>query len=385
MRPHVLEHLDRPWCTIFIVAPFYLCLVVAWLARHDFDPSYFVHAGDFFVDAQHAPKNLTILEKSFGYDGQFYYRLALSPFTHDQSGFGVRLDSPRYRQQRILYPLLASLLSLGATNLVPWSLIFVNYLGVCVIGWLGGLYAQAVGRHALWGIAFALYAGFLLTLSFDLTEIVEVCLILASLVLIRCERQRTAAVLLLLAVLAKETALLVAVGALLSYLVAVWRGTCKQSPLLFALPVAGYLGWQAWLYRNWMTSLDSAIESNVGFPMAGFVSYFREMASLHAHHHQGWYFIEMCLFLLFTIAVIHACRKTTETLHVRFSWLLYLVLAFSLTRAVWVRDTSFLRALSEVYTLGVIIVLSAPVRLRVLVLSGAVVSCFIFATDVLKH
>jgi len=133
-----------------------------------------------------------------------------------------------------------------------------------------------------------------------------------------------------------------------------------------------------------MMSLVSDIKSNVGFPMAGFVSYFRETASLHAHHHQGWYFIEMCLLLVFTIAVLHACRKTTETLHVRFSWLLYLVLAFSLTRAVWVNDT-FLRALSEVYTLGVMIVLSAPVRLRVLVLSGAVVSCFIFAIDVLKH
>jgi hypothetical protein len=384
MRPHVLEHLDRSWCTLLIVAPFYLCLIVAWLTRHDFDPSYFVRAGDFFVDAQHAPKNLTILKNSLGYDGQFYYRLALSPFTHDQSGFGVRFDSPRYRQQRILYPLLASLFSLGAPNLVPWSLIFVNYLGVCVIGWLGGLYAQAVGRHALWGIACALYAGFLLTLSSDLTEIVEVCFILASLVLIRRERQRTAAVLLLLAVLAKETALLVAVGALLSYLVAVWRGTSKQSPLLFVLPVAGYLGWQAWLYRNWMMSLDRAIESNIGFPMAGFVSYFREMASLHAHHHQGLYFVELCLFLLFMIAVIHACRKTTETLHVRFSWLLYLLLTLSLTRAVWVED-SFLRALSEVYTLGVIIVLSAPVRLRVVVLSGAVVSCFIFAIDVLKR
>jgi hypothetical protein len=385
MRPHVLEHLDRPWCTLFIVAPFYLWFIFACLTRHDFDPSYFVRAGDFFVDAEHAPKNLTILKNSLGYDGQFYYRLALSPFTHDQSGFGVRLDSPRYRQQRILYPLLASLFSLGAPNLLPWSLIFVNYLGVCIIGWLGGLYAQAVGRHALWGIASALYAGFLLTLSSDLTEIVEVCLILASLVLIRRERQRIAAVLLLLAVLAKETALLVAVGALLSYLVAVWRGTSKkQSPLLFVVPVAGYLGWQAWLYRNWMTSLDSAIESNVGFPMAGFVSYLREMASLHAHHHQGWYFLELCLFLLFTIAVIHACRKTAETPHVRLSWLLYLLLTLSLTRTVWVQD-SFLRALSEVYTLGVIIVLSGPVRLRVLVLSAAVASCFIFASDVLKH
>jgi hypothetical protein len=44
-----------------------------------------------------------------GYDGQFFYRLALEPFSTAERVDGIAFDAPAYRQQRIGYPLLAFL------------------------------------------------------------------------------------------------------------------------------------------------------------------------------------------------------------------------------------------------------------------------------------
>ena len=64
---------------------------------------------------------------------------------------GVRLDTA-LRRQRPGYPALAWLLSGGRPAPVAWALLVVNVLGLGVLGLLGGLATQVVGRHALWGL-----------------------------------------------------------------------------------------------------------------------------------------------------------------------------------------------------------------------------------------
>ena len=51
-------------------------------------------------------------------------------------------------------------------------------------------------------------------------------------------------------------------------------------------------------------------------------------------------------------------RRATVERRVRVAWVLYLILACSLTRLVWSNDWAFLRALSELYVMGVLILLS---------------------------
>ena len=62
------------------------------------------------------PKNLTVTRGNVGHDGQFYYRFALNPFTSKITEYGVTLDAPAYRQQRILYPAVTWALALGNAN-----------------------------------------------------------------------------------------------------------------------------------------------------------------------------------------------------------------------------------------------------------------------------
>ncbi|HEX3981613.1 MAG TPA: hypothetical protein VHW93_10320, partial [Acidimicrobiales bacterium] len=86
-----------------------------------------------------------------GYDGQFYYRMALDPLDMSRTAFGVRLDTIS-RLERVGYPVAAWLLAAGRSSLVPDSLIIVNLVALALLGYGGGLLAQEGGRHAVWGL-----------------------------------------------------------------------------------------------------------------------------------------------------------------------------------------------------------------------------------------
>lgn len=91
----------------------YAAFIAVRLAAHSWDVSYFVTAGDEMTNPKDAPKDLYIARDSPGHDGQFYYRLALDPITNKVMDYGVTLDLPAYRHQRILYPGVTNLSSLG--------------------------------------------------------------------------------------------------------------------------------------------------------------------------------------------------------------------------------------------------------------------------------
>src|SRR5262249_5408678 len=70
---------------------------------------------------------------SEGYDGQFYFRLAIAP-GQAQLGpvHGVRFDNAA-RVTRVGYPALAYALSLGQPSRAPWMLVLANVLVVGVV------------------------------------------------------------------------------------------------------------------------------------------------------------------------------------------------------------------------------------------------------------
>src|SRR5208282_2101510 len=117
---------------MLVTGLFYGLIIAARFATYGFDAAGFVDAGVNFCDVKQMPVPLGLFSKN-GYDGQFYYRLALDPFTKQQTAFGITLDIPPYRQQRILYPMLVHALALGRAQWVPWALIAVNYLAICAL------------------------------------------------------------------------------------------------------------------------------------------------------------------------------------------------------------------------------------------------------------
>src|SRR3979409_350717 len=114
------------------------------------DPSVFVRAAPPLANPTRVPASLRVMDADQAYDGQFFYRLAVDPLL--VRDVGITLDGPSYRQQRLLYPLLVSALSLGQEAWVPWLLIALNVAGLAFLGALGARYAVALNHDAWWGV-----------------------------------------------------------------------------------------------------------------------------------------------------------------------------------------------------------------------------------------
>lgn len=383
----VLRALNSPAALLLLTALAYAFFIGYRFHQHpEFhnNPSGFVDAADHFSHPGLTPPNLIIARHTDGYDGQFYYRIALNPFTRQQTAYGIMIDTPAYRQQRILYPLLAWALSLGQWQWIPGVLILINWLGLCAIGWLAGTYTQALGRHALWGALWAFYPGFLITLGMDLTEILEVCFLLAALLALQRHRPGTLTLFLTLAMLTKETVLLVIVAVLIAWVVSMrpkkvlvnFSGNSEVPALPFwcwAIPMGIYLVWQALLYASWGQSTFAG-QSNLGLPFTGIAGYLQQTIALagmgtRAGRQQFVFLYEVFALATVGLLTLMALRISTAPLVVKVAWLLTVGMLLVLTQSVWVGDIAYLRACVDMYVLGIAILLGTSWKANRLVLA----------------
>ena len=175
--PSLWSRLNRPLVPGIIAFFGWLGFALArwqiWAKGH---LSLFIMAGHVYTHRAQLPRGL-LLVPSAGYDGQFYYRLALDPINWHTTAFGITMDQS-YRYTRIGYPVLAWIFSLGQHQLVPVVLVVLNLLGVAAMAMLGGVFARQSGRHALWGLAFAAYFGLVISVGRDTAEpLAEACLL----------------------------------------------------------------------------------------------------------------------------------------------------------------------------------------------------------------
>jgi hypothetical protein len=326
---------------VLLVALVYVALACRVLGQHGWDPVFLVRTG--------------------GYDGQFAYRFALDPLSNERTLYGITLDRPAYRQQRILYPFLVWMVSLGGrASLVPASLLAVNLLAICVMAAIGAAIARDLGLHGAWGAAFALYPGFMVSAMLDLNEIVAGTLLLAGLLMIRRQRIGAAAALLALAVLARETTLLAA----LAYLPWAIRPELKaRRMLVWAAPLVTYAIWQIVLRQRWGEFPIRAGEVNMGAPLMGLISFVGSVLKFQGKFDVRW-LVELSGLAMFAGAAAWAVAGKIRDWsgfdgYVSTAWLLYGGLALAFSREIWSNDWAFLRALSEFYLLGVIVLMSA--------------------------
>ena len=366
---------NNPSVTLLVTAGIYGVFILFRLAVHGFDPSVFIVAGDRFVKGAPVNRQIAVLTNSPGYDGQFYYRLALFPFPSKRTDFVISLDKPSTRHQRILYPFLVWLFTFGKSDHVPVMMIFVNFCGLCLIGWFGGVYSRLINRHALWGLIFPLFPGFPLILARDLTEIVETAMVMGCLVFVRKHKQIGAALFLTLAALAKETALFVAAGCLLSYFLARIKNEKGYQEIkwyLFAIPLFVYCVWQGILFLHWGKFPVIHRGGQAGIPFLGLGQFIYANISF-ATGTQGFFMLEFIGIALFTLFVIISLNSSSAWAHEKCAWVIYGLLMIMLSNKIWVEDWAFLRALVDFHVLGSFIILTSCSRVNILALLGTFV------------
>src|SRR5215468_10042280 len=86
--------------------------------------SRFILVGRHFATLSQLPPGMPVA-KTYGYDGQFFYRLAINPLNFHHTAYGIAMDRP-YRYMRIGYPVLTWAVSAGQHFLIPVMLVAVN-------------------------------------------------------------------------------------------------------------------------------------------------------------------------------------------------------------------------------------------------------------------
>lgn len=232
----------RPWQIVLIANALYLGVI---LALNGGDPEAFVTLGDCFSqcaghDGTDCPAD------SEGYDGQFAYYIARDP-----GGSPPCLDAPAYRMQRILLPMLARVLSLGQTALIPWALVLVNL--IALVGGTALLedLLEAAKASRWFALSYGLYIGVFMAVRLSTTEPLAYGLVIAGIWLAARDRWWAASIALTLAVFAKEVAALFAAGYVLHFaLNRRWRDAARIA-LVAGVPFAA---WQIAL-ADWLGSV----------------------------------------------------------------------------------------------------------------------------------
>jgi len=373
-----------PLVPAIVIAICYITFFVLLLKTRNGDVSLFVIAGGENVDAAKVPAGLTVIPNIGGYDGLTFYRLALNPFSGEQKAHGIRLDNPPYRQQRIGYPFIVWILSLGHSGWIPALLVAVNIVAAAVMAAFAGSFAKRFGLHPLWGVIVPLYPGFVLTFSRDLAEIVAAAFALGAIWAITSRRNLTAALLLTAAVLTRETTLLLAFAMVGAWIVErIFRRERRIAAITFAIPIAVYAFWQLFLGLRWGVTPLHAGAPDRAMPFVEFAR-FLAASSARRDHQQRLYFTESLFLASVVITVVLIWRRTRATIEWRFAWLGYLAIFAILPHTIWLEDYGFLRIFADLFLVSAALIIPSNATARWFTLLTAASLWYYLAKDIVR-
>jgi hypothetical protein len=177
------------------------------------------------------------LPPGIGHDGQQFYAIARQPF-HLRK-VAPDLDRPRYRLQRIAFPLLVWLLHPqgGGQGLVT-ATVLVGALSLFAGGVAAGLLSAKLGGPIWPALIFALHPGALITMRISTADNLALAAALAAIVLSISQKQGWAILAGVLATLTKESTWLLLLG------LALWRRD-RQGFYLAIVPASVAGAWWA--------------------------------------------------------------------------------------------------------------------------------------------
>ncbi len=367
--PAERSRLDRPALSGLISLLGALAFTLArWQTWAHGNIGGFILVGRHFSVASQVPRGIPIMP-TYGYDGQFFYRLALNPLSFSHTAYGITMDRS-YRYMRIGYPTLTWLVSLGQHALVPVMLVAVNIAAIGALGYLGGMFAQAAGRHALAGLLFPAYFGLLTSLSRDTAEPLAAVLLLGGLLAMRSRRPVLAAILLAFGALTRETVMVAVAAIAVVRIVSVLRRRQPPRPgrddLPWVVPAVVFVAWQA-VVKAAIGSIPLFADGgrNAGTPfIAPYQALTSNLQHINTHRFDQYdlWLLEMAILILFSVAALMSMRSTNAPAHERLAFVLYLIEICVVTPSTWGSLDADLRSFIEVYLLAAIIVLGTPRR-----------------------
>ena len=222
-----------PALITFVVTGFYIGYR---LVESGYDPAGVAEIGSRYRDL--------VPDGDPGYDGQFYYFIAMDP---DPETVAPHLDVPAFRYQRILYPMTVRLLSFGNPDWIPWGLFLFNLLFHTAATWGLSHYFSNLNLWVGYALTYGLWVGLVSTAGLDMAEPLAYGLVVFAWLAWQDGSNRFAAVLIVLSIFAKELCLVFWLAAL----VAEVFGRRDRGSLVILLGGGLlFVAWQIWLWEQ---------------------------------------------------------------------------------------------------------------------------------------
>jgi hypothetical protein len=212
------------------------------------------------------------LPEGLGHDGQQYYAVARDPF--DLQAAAEHLDRPRYRLQRMAFPLAAwALHPVGGGSGLVLALFAVGVAAVFAGAFATGALSVRLGGTPLPALVFALAPGAWMALRFTMADSLALAAAIGALALSLAGRHRWAVLAAVVAVLAKESLFLLPLGLAIAY-----RDRARLA--LVAVPAAVASAWWAALHLLVDDQSEGVIEFT--YPFGGLIDSARYWAEGNA-------------------------------------------------------------------------------------------------------
>jgi hypothetical protein len=371
--PSPWSSLDRPIVAGLIAFVAWLGFVLArWQIWANGNLSKFILLGsgrNGFTNLAQLPRGVAIADPNeAGYDGQFYYRLALNPFDWARTAFGITMDQS-YLYTRIGYPVLAWLVSFGQHQLVPYVLVLINLFGVAAMAVLGGMFARASGRHALFGLAFAAYFGLVISVGRDTAEPVAEACMLGGLLAYRRSRYLLAAGLFAFGAITRETILFAPAAIAVVRLVAMARRRARPglADLTWVAPAVAYGVVEVAVHFvvKGKFPLLANTSRNLTTPFTALYDALKyEVGHINTAHLSpiDIALLEYATVAVFIVAGLAVLKVTTAPVHERLAFVFFALELGLLSKQIWTSTFGDGRSLIEVYLMALILLVATPRR-----------------------
>jgi hypothetical protein len=351
--------------------------------------SLFIMAGHVYTHRAQLPRGLRLVP-SAGYDGQFYYRLALDPFNWHATAFGITMDQS-YRYTRVGYPVVVWLLSLGQHQLVPVVLVAVNLLAVAAMAVLGGMFARESGRHALWGLALAAYFGLVISVGRDTAEpLAEACMLGGLLAYRRASvsagsgtgKYLLATALFAFGAITRETILFAPAAIAIVRIVTIVRRRANPglADLVWVVPAAAYGAVEIAVHFvvKGEFPLLASTNRNLTLPFTAMLHALRVEIRYIDTSHLSQYdiaLLEYATLGIFILAGLAVLRVTTAPAHERLAFVFFVLQLGLLSSQIWNSTFGDGRSLIEPFLMALILLFATPRRYLSWPYLGMIVAC----------
>ncbi len=318
-----------------------------------------------------------------GYDGQFFFYMAQNPgviINCSHIAGHCPIDANPLREERILYPMTARLLTLGNADLLHPVLFLIDLAAILITVFLVGLMCVEAGASKWLSVAAGIFAGEVMGLLRDLAEPYAVMWAVLAVYFLRKNRPLWCAVAVAAAVLTREQLILVLPLLALPLLARRRFGTLL---LFLAISLGPFIAWQVELHRifgRWGLTESLADTRGLHLP-------FQALLSHHSNSQFGVTVVFAALPIIVSLLLVlgwirsHGPRALFAD-PVPVIALIYGVLATLTAYAEWGDIWASTRIVAPLAVLGILIACGVGPRYRSVyaVLMGATVLVMFFAS-----